>query len=126
MSSRPRPARRKTWPAIAPASGPLIRTTPIPPSPTAVAIAAMVSWYIISWISGTLSPDRCATIAVIGDHSSRGRGPMIILDEPLASPQYVVALVIAAPLLGAGIVLALIVARFSAWYARRWRGPRDE
>jgi hypothetical protein len=51
---------------------------------------------------------------------------MIILAEPVADPQYFVALVIAAPLLGAGIILSLIITRFSAWYARRWRGPRDE
>jgi len=51
---------------------------------------------------------------------------MIILDEPLPSPQYLAALEIAAPLLGAGIILSLIITRFSAWYARRWKGPRDK
>lgn len=51
---------------------------------------------------------------------------MIILAEPVADPQYLVALIIAAPLLVAGIILSLIITRFSAWYARRWRGPRDE
>jgi hypothetical protein len=51
---------------------------------------------------------------------------MIILAEPPPDPQYLVALLIAAPLLGAGIVLSLLITRFSAWYARRWRGPEEE
>lgn len=46
---------------------------------------------------------------------------MIVLEAFDPSPQYFVALIIAAPLLGAGLILALIVSHLSAWYARRWR-----
>lgn len=51
---------------------------------------------------------------------------MIPSADAFDSPQYLVALAIAAPMLGAGLLLSLLVARLSAWYARRWRGPRDE
>jgi hypothetical protein len=51
---------------------------------------------------------------------------MIILEAEMASPQYFIALIIAAPLLGAGLILALLVSYLSAWYARRWRASGRE
>ena len=47
---------------------------------------------------------------------------------PMAAPgepNYLIALLIAAPLLAAGGICAFVIARVTAWYARRWRGPRD-
>ncbi len=51
---------------------------------------------------------------------------MIVLAEPPTAPEYGAAIAVAAPLFVVGVLLALIVTRFSAWYARRWRAPRDE
>lgn len=51
---------------------------------------------------------------------------MIFLEAFDPSPQYFIALIIAAPLLGVGLILALIVSQFSAWYARRWRASGRE
>lgn len=52
---------------------------------------------------------------------------LIVLAEGAQGPsQWVVALALALPLLVPGAILAFVVARFSAWYARRWRGRGDE
>lgn len=47
--------------------------------------------------------------------------PMAVSGEP----NYLIALLVAAPLLVVGGTCAFIVARVTAWYARRWRGPHD-
>ncbi len=47
---------------------------------------------------------------------------------PLAAPgepNYLIALLVAASLLVADGTWAFVIARVTAWYARRWRGPRD-
>ena len=47
---------------------------------------------------------------------------------PMAAPgepNYLIALLVAAPLLATGGTCAFIIARVTAWYARRWRGPQD-
>ena len=41
-------------------------------------------------------------------------------------PQWVAAIMIAAPMLACGALLALLVVRSSAWYARRWQVSTDE
>ncbi|HEY8602618.1 MAG TPA: hypothetical protein VIL85_29640 [Thermomicrobiales bacterium] len=51
---------------------------------------------------------------------------MIVPETFDPSPQYFIALVIAAPLLVTGLILALIVSHLSAWYARRWRASGRE
>jgi len=70
----------------------------------------------------------------IGDdiawHQRRSSSPATVgsFMPPMAAPgepNYLIALLIAAPLLAAGGACAFIVARVTAWYARRWRGPRD-
>lgn len=40
-------------------------------------------------------------------------------------PQALIALAIGGVLLVPGALLAFAVSRFTAWYARRWRTPRD-
>src|SRR5690349_16286864 len=66
-----------------------MRTTPIPPSPTAVAIAAMVSWYILcpdffcarAWRVRYNGRVRCSQSAreVAHDHPRRtARGPAVL------------------------------------------------
>jgi len=51
---------------------------------------------------------------------------MIVLEAFDPSPQYFIALTIAAPLLGAGLILALLVSHPSAWYGRHWRASGRE
>jgi hypothetical protein len=51
---------------------------------------------------------------------------IFLADQPVAPSQAVVALAIALPILVPGAILAFIVARVSAWYARRWQPRGDE
>ncbi|MFN8515765.1 MAG: hypothetical protein U0232_10015 [Thermomicrobiales bacterium] len=50
---------------------------------------------------------------------------IVLADQPQAPSQAIIAIAIALPILVPGATLAFIVARFSAWYARRWR-MRDD
>ncbi len=63
-------------------------------------------------------------------HRRRSSSPATVESfmPPMAAssePNYLIALLIAAPLLAVGGTCAFIIARVTAWYARRWRGPRD-
>jgi len=51
---------------------------------------------------------------------------LLLVDQPAAPSQAVIALAIALPILIPGAILAFIVARVSAWYARRWQPTSDE
>lgn len=49
---------------------------------------------------------------------------MPLLSAP-GEPNYLIALLVAAPLLVVGGTCAFVIVRVTAWYARRWRGPHD-
>ncbi len=51
---------------------------------------------------------------------------ILLVDQPAAPSQTIVALAIALPILVPGAILAFIVVRVSAWYARRWQPTSDE
>jgi hypothetical protein len=60
----------------------------------------------------------------------RHRAPSpVTVGEPMpppaapGEPDYLIALLIAAPLLAVDGACAFIIARITAWYARRWRDP---
>lgn len=56
---------------------------------------------------------------------ARHRGVVMPPLSAPGEPNYLIALLVAAPLLVVGGTCAFVIARVTAWYARRWRGPHD-